>query len=112
VLAQEYREGEIELDEAWAGNGDTFILRVHGHSMMDADIQNGDLVVVQKTSTCKNGDIVIALLEDEATVKRFFKEKDRIRLQPENPSMQPIYVPKGDPTFQIIGKVKGLMRKF
>lgn len=111
-LALENLEGEIEIDEEWAGNGDTFILRVHGHSMMDADIQDGDLVVVQKTSTCKNGDIVIALLEEEATVKRFFKEKDRFRLQPENPTMQPIYIPKDDPTFQIIGKVKGLMRKY
>mgnify|MGYP000707541374 CR=1 FL=1 len=55
---------------------------------------------------------VIALLEDEATVKRFYKEKDRIRLQPENPTMQPIYITKNDPSFQVIGKVKGLMRKF
>ena len=111
-LALEYREGEIELDQDWAGNGDTFILRVHGHSMMDANIHDGDLVVVQRTSTCRNGEIVIALLEEEATIKRFFKEKDRIRLQPENTAMQPIYIAKGDPTFQIIGKVKGLMRKY
>ena len=112
MLAQELHEGEIELDEEWAGKEDTFILRVHGHSMMDADIQDGDLVIVQKSSTCKNGDIIIALLEEEATVKRFFKEKDRIRLQPENPTMQPIYVSKDDPTFHVIGIVKGLLRKF
>ena len=80
--------------------------------MIDADIRDGDLLVVQKTDSCHNGDIVIALLEDEATVKRFFKEKERIRLQPENPSMQAIYIQKDDPSFRIIGKVKGLLRRY
>ena len=79
---------------------------------IDADIRDGDLLVVQKSSTCHNGDIVIALLDDEATVKRFYKERDRYRLQPENPSMQPIYIQRDDPSFRIIGKVKGLLRKF
>ncbi|MBN1998120.1 transcriptional repressor LexA [candidate division KSB1 bacterium] len=111
-LAVEDREGELLLDSDWAGHGETFLLRVRGHSMIDADIRDGDMVLVEKTQQCHNGDIVIALLEDEATVKRFFKEKDRIRLQPENPTMQAIYVPKDDPGFRIIGKVKGLLRKF
>lgn len=111
-LAFEYLEGGIELDETWVGKGDVFILRVKGHSMIDADIRDGDLVLVEKTSSCQNGDIVIALLDEEATVKRFYRERNRVRLQPENPNMQPIYVQKNDPNFRIIGKVKGLMRKF
>ncbi len=111
-LALENREGELLLDLEWAGDGETFLLRVKGYSMVDADIRDGDLLVVQKSSTCHNGDIVIALLDDEATVKRFYKERDRYRLQPENPSMQPIYIQRDDPSFRIIGKVKGLLRKF
>lgn len=111
-LAYEDREGELFLDSDWAGNGDTFLLRVHGHSMVDADIRDGDILVVKKTQSCRNGEIVIALLEEEATVKRFFKEKDRIRLQPENQTMQPIYIKRNDPTFQVIGLVKGLLRKY
>ena len=111
-LAFEEKEGEIVLDSEWAGVDDTFLLRVKGHSMIDADIRDGDMLVVQKTESCRNGDIVIALLEDEATVKRFFKEKDRIRLQPENPAMQAIYIHRDDASFHIVGKVKGLLRKF
>jgi repressor LexA len=111
-MAVEEKEGEIYLDAEWAGVEQTFLLRVKGHSMIDADIRDGDMLIVQKTESCRNGDIVIALLEDEATVKRFFKEKDRIRLQPENPTMQAIYIHRDDPSFHIIGKVKGLLRKF
>ena len=111
-LAADELEGELVLDESWAGRGDTFLLRVHGHSMIDADIRDGDILVVEKNQACRNGDIVIALLEDEATVKRFFKEKDRIRLQPENPAMQAIYIPRDDPSFRVIGRVRGLLRKY
>ncbi|MBN2355242.1 transcriptional repressor LexA [candidate division KSB1 bacterium] len=111
-LAVEEREGELYLDSDWVGQEDIFLLRVRGHSMIDADIRDGDLLVVQMTQTCRNGDIIIALLEEEATVKRFYKEVERIRLQPENPSMQPIYVNKDDPNFRIIGKVKGLLRRY
>ncbi|OGB99357.1 repressor LexA [candidate division KSB1 bacterium RBG_16_48_16] len=110
-LAHEEKEGELILDAEWAGDGDTFILRVKGHSMVDADIHHGDMLLVEKTQSCHNGEIVIALLDDEATVKRFFKERDRIRLQPENPAMHPIYVDKDDPNFRILGRVKGLLRK-
>ena len=110
--AIEEKEGEIYLDSEWAGADETFLLRVKGHSMIDADIRDGDMLIVHKTEACRNGDIVIALLEDEATVKRFFKEKDRIRLQPENPAMQAIYIARDDPSFRVIGKVAGLLRKF
>ena len=112
TLAYEEREGELLLDSEWAGHDNTFLLRVSGFSMIDADIRDGDLLIVEKTQSCHNGEIVIALLDDEATVKRFFRERDRIRLQPENPTMQPIYVQKNDPGFRIIGKVRGLLRKF
>ncbi len=111
-LAYEEKEGDLYLDSEWAGNSDTFLLRVKGLSMIDADIRDGDILVVQKTQSCHNGDIIIALLDDEATVKRFFKEVDRIRLQPENQTMQPIYVEQDYPNFHIIGLVRGLLRKY
>lgn len=111
-LAFEEKEGDLYLDSEWAGKEESFLLRVRGFSMIDADIRDGDILVVQKTQTCRNGDIIIALLDDEATVKRFYREKDRIRLQPENQSMQPIYVERDDPRFSIIGLVRGLLRKY
>lgn len=111
-LAYEEKEGELFLDTEWAGHSDTFLLRVKGLSMIDADIRDGDILVVQPTQSCRNGDIIIALLDDEATVKRFYKEMDRIRLQPENQTMQPIYVEQDYPNFHIIGLVRGLLRKY
>lgn len=111
-LAVEEKEGELYLDTEWAGGDNTFLLRVHGHSMIDADINDGDILVVEKSETAHNGEIVIALLEEEATVKRFYKENNRFRLQPENPTMQPIYIDRKDTTFKIIGKVRGLLRKY
>ena len=111
-LAYEEKEGDMFIDSEWAGHNDSFLLRVRGLSMIDADIRDGDILVVQKTESCRNGDIIIALLDDEATVKRFYKEHDRIRLQPENQTMQPIYVERDYPNFYIIGLVRGLLRKF
>jgi len=112
AYAYEDKEGDLFLDSEWVGPSSSFLLRVKGYSMVDADIRDGDILVVQKTQTCRNGDIVIALLDDEATVKRFYKEHDRIRLQPENQSMQPIYVEKEYPNFHIIGLVRGLLRRY
>ena len=83
------------------------MLKVRGDSMIDAGIYEDDLVVVNKTSSANNGDIVVALLEEEATVKRFYKEARSIRLQPENEKYQPIISDQ----IQIIGKVVGLIRK-
>jgi repressor LexA len=111
-LAVEEREGDLYLDSDWVGKEDIFLLRVRGHSMIDANIYENDLLIVQMTQSCRNGDIIIAMLDEEATVKRFFSERDRIRLQPENPTMQPIYVNKHDPSFRIIGLVKGLLRRY
>jgi repressor LexA len=84
------------------------MLHIQGDSMIEAGIFNNDLVLVRKQSSAENGDIVVALIEDSATVKRFFREKDHIRLQPENSAMNPIIV--RDVT--ILGKVIGLFRKF
>ncbi|WP_076462135.1 transcriptional repressor LexA [Limosilactobacillus caccae] len=88
-------------------NNDLFMLTIRGRSMVKAGIFNGDQVIVRKQSTAKNGDIVIAMNDDnEATCKRFFKEKNRFRLQPENDTMDPIFLPN----VTILGKVIGLFR--
>lgn len=85
-----------------------FMLRVHGDSMVDIGVLDGDLSIIEKTNSAENGDLVAALIENEATLKRFFKEEDHIRLQPENKTMKPIIVP--DCT--IIGKLVGVYRQY
>ena len=91
ILAEENAEGYVQLPDTIVGRGEHFVLEIRGESMITAGIMNGDFVVVKKQSTAKNGEIVIAMIEDDATCKRYFKEPDRIRLQPENPRMRPIY---------------------
>lgn len=86
--------------------GDLFMLNVRGESMINAGIFDGDKIIVQQTSIARNGDIVVALIEDSATVKTYYKEEGRYRLQPENDSMEPIYVNE----VLILGKVIGLFR--
>ncbi|MDE4541763.1 transcriptional repressor LexA [Thermoanaerobacterium sp. R66] len=86
---------------------ESFILKVRGESMINAGILDGDYIIIRKQSYADNGDIVVALMEDEATVKRFYKESNHIRLQPENPSMNPIIVDD----VMILGKVVGVIRK-
>ncbi|KRQ87021.1 LexA repressor [Caloramator mitchellensis] len=88
-------------------NNNTFILKVKGDSMIEKGIFEGDLLIVEQQSTANNGDIVVALVDDSATVKTFYKENGYIRLQPENSSMEPIIVNE----CKILGKVKGLIRK-
>lgn len=107
ILAVENIEDSFPLPIDFVGNSETFMLRVRGDSMIDAGILDGDLVLVKKQDTAKNGDIVVALIEDEATVKKFYKEKGFIRLQPQNQFMQPIIVP----TCSILGIVCGVFRK-
>ena len=85
-----------------------FMLKVVGDSMIDVGILNGDMVVMQKTETCENGDIVAALIDDSATVKRFYKEKNKIRLHPENKNLDDIIVED----CMILGKLVGLLRKY
>ena len=86
---------------------EVFTLKVSGESMINVGIYDGDIIIVQRQNTANNGEIVVALIEDEATVKTFYKEKDHIRLQPENSTMDPIIVPN----CEILGKVAGVFRK-
>ncbi|HLN62214.1 MAG TPA: transcriptional repressor LexA [Symbiobacteriaceae bacterium] len=98
----------LPVDFVRAEEKDLFFLTVQGDSMIEAGILNGDYVLVRRQHVANNGDIVVALIEDEATVKRFYKEQGHIRLQPENRYMDPIIVPSA----QILGKVAGLIRRF
>ena len=84
------------------------MLRVSGSSMIEAGILDGDLAIIEKVNTCKNGEIVVALIENEATIKRFFKEKGHIRLQPENSTMSPIIVED----CSILGILVGIYRNY
>jgi len=111
VLSPENREGEVAVDLSLfslKAAERLFALTVKGESMVDAHILDGDTVLVRQQSTAESGEIVVALVEGEATVKRFFPEVGRIRLQPENKALEPLYVVRGD--FQILGKVVGVMR--
>lgn len=112
ITAYENVEGQIMVDSEILGSSGDFALRVQGSSMIGAGIHDGDIIIVQQTEQCRNGEIAVALLNDEATVKRFFKEKNGYRLQPENPDLEPIYVAANDPDFRLIGKVKALIRRF
>ncbi len=107
ILAEENIEENIALPESMVGEGKFFILHVKGESMIDAGIMDGDFVVVRQQPEAHNGDIVVAMMEDEATVKRFFKENGMFRLQPENTAMKPIIVAN----VTILGKVVSLFRK-
>ncbi|MBQ9197730.1 MAG: transcriptional repressor LexA [Clostridia bacterium] len=108
ILAEEYVEDNIALPEALLGEGKHFILKVHGDSMINAGIMDGDYVVVRQQNTANNGEIVVALIEGSATVKRFYRENGHIRLQPENNSMLPIITRSVD----IAGKVVTVYRKY
>ncbi len=105
ILAAENIEQTLPLPAEFAGES-TFILRVRGDSMIDAGILEGDFAVVRQQNTAANGDIVVAMIDDGATVKRFYREADRIRLQPENSSMDPIYARD----VAVLGKVVALFR--
>ena len=106
LLAQENIENYFPIPTEMLPDKEVFMLRVKGDSMIEAGIFNGDLIFVEKTVTAENGEIVVALLDDSATVKRFYKENGHYRLQPENASMEPIIVDE----VQILGKVFGLFR--
>ncbi|MBE5953540.1 MAG: transcriptional repressor LexA [Lachnospiraceae bacterium] len=109
ILANENIEGYFPVPPEYLHNKETFMLKVKGDSMINAGIFHGDLVLVEKANTARNSDIVVALIEDSATVKTFYKENGHIRLQPENDSMEPIIV---DGDMSILGKVIGLFRTF
>lgn len=109
ILAAENIEATLPLPASFAGE-DTFILRVKGDSMIEAGILSDDYVVVRQQKDAANGDIVVAMIDEEATVKRFFREGERIRLQPENSTMEPIYADRFV-DFAILGKVVALFRR-
>ncbi len=112
ILAQQNIQEYIPLPAQLIKGTDTFLLKVKGESMINAGILDNDYVVVDKGATASNSQIVVALVNKEsATVKRFFKEEDHIRLQPENDTMEPIIVPQDSP-FSIVGRVIGLYRAF
>ena len=107
ILAVENITDSFPIPLDFIGNSECFMLTVRGESMIEAGIMDGDYILVKKQNTAENGQIVVALIEDEATVKTFYKEKDHIRLQPENSTMDPIIVPN----CEILGKVAGVFRK-
>ena len=112
IFAFEENLGFITVDEGLKRDRDLFGLRVKGDSMINAGIYDGDTVVFVKTSRAHNGDIVVALIDDEATVKRFFKENNYIRLQPENPSYDPIILTGESENVRILGRVVLLQRSY
>ena len=113
IFAAEQREDLIPVRPEWlaAKGGEVFALRVSGDSMIEAHIADGDLVLVRKQASAVTGDIVAALVDDEATVKRFAVESGTIVLKPEHPTMKPIVVDPQKAEFRILGKVVGLIRE-
>ena len=107
ILAVENITDTVPVPVDFAGNSQCFMLLVSGESMIEAGILDSDLILVRRQNVAENGQIIVALIDDEATVKTFYKEKDHIRLQPENSTMDPIIVPD----WQILGKVIGVFRK-
>jgi len=106
LLADQNITDYIPIPAEMLPNAEIFILKVRGESMINAGILNGDRLIVERQNTAGNGEIVVALIDDSATVKRFYKEKGHVRLQPENDAMDPIIVPD----CRILGKVVGLFR--
>jgi len=107
ILAEENIEDHLEIPAVIGADDGDYALRVRGDSMRDAGIIDGDFVVVHPTDDATNGQIVVALIEDEATVKRFFNEGDAIRLEPENPAYQPIVTTEAE----VLGRVIGVFRR-
>jgi repressor LexA len=107
ILAEENIEDYVEVPQIAGGDDGEYVLKVQGDSMKNAGILEGDYVVVHSTETAQNGEIVVALLGEEATVKRFFKEADHVRLQPENEALEPILTRD----VQVLGRVVGVFRR-
>jgi len=106
ILAEENIEEYLDIPAVVGGENGDYVLRVKGDSMKDAGILEGDYVVVRQASDARNGEIVVALIEDEATVKRFYREKDRVRLQPANSAYKPIRTRDAS----VVGRVVGVFR--
>ena len=108
IFAYEDLEGYIPLPENFSSSNEQFALKINGNSMINAGIYENDIIIVEKQNSAKDGDIVVALIEDSATVKRFYKQKEKIILHPENDEMEDLVYDN----VEIIGIVKGLLRKF
>lgn len=106
ILAEQNIEEQIKLPIALVGDQNSFLLTVKGNSMIDAGIFDGDIVIVRETANAHNGEIVVAMIDEGATVKTFYQEKDCIRLQPQNPALEPIFTRDA----KILGVVTGLFR--
>jgi len=112
IFTEKNIEGTLIVDYLLVKNPDkVFALRVRGTSMVNAGILDGDFVLVRQQPIAKQGEMVVVLIEDEATVKRFYKDKDKIKLQPENDTMEPIIVDPKENNIRIIGKIEGVIRK-
>lgn len=106
ILAEQNIEDYFPVPAEYVPKNECFMLKVKGESMVNVGIMNGDTIMVERCESARNGQIVVALIDDSATVKTFYREKDMIRLQPENDAMSPIYVRD----CQILGRVFGVMR--
>src|SRR5690606_3804907 len=111
ILAEQHFDDSVNFSSLFHCDDQTFALRVQGDSMMDAGIMDGDLVIVRHQPQVSNGEIGVALVNGEATVKRIYDEGNAWRLQPENVTMEPICVEKGTADFSMAGKVVGVVRK-
>lgn len=111
ILAEENIEGTIAIDRSWVKSENSFVLRVQGHSMIEAGIHDGDYAVIKQDYTAENNDIVAVMLENEVTLKRIFRMNNAIVLKPENSSMQPIIVKNKESKIRVIGKLTGIYRQ-
>ena len=112
ILAEENREGTITVDKNMVRNPDNlFALKVQGQSMINAGINDGDIILIRQQPTAENGEMVAVMIDNEATLKRFYIEKNKIRLQPENDTMAPIIVDPADKNIRIVGKVERVIKR-
>lgn len=112
ILAMENIERTLAVDSGFVPRGDVFALKVEGDSMRDAGIFDGDFVLARHQESAHQGEIVVAVIGEEATVKRYYREGSRVKLMPENEAYQPIVVGESHDSFRIAGKIVGLMRSF
>jgi len=112
ILAEENIEGTITIDNNLIRNPDkVFALKVQGESMVNAGINNGDIILIRQQPTAENGEMVAVMIDNEATVKRFYMEKGKVKLKPENDRMKPIIVDPADKNVRIVGKVERVIKK-
>lgn len=108
IMAEENWENSVDVPAYMAHGKSCFALKVKGDSMKDAGIMNGDIAVIESRQTAENGEIVVALIEDQVTMKRFFKESNRVRLQPENDAYKPTFYQE----IKILGRLQGILRTY